>query len=251
MVIWSVPRMWQGLTVAVLASGPSMSAEVAARIRAACIPTVVVNTTFRLAPWAELLYAADHEWWKHTPGALQFEGLKVSVCPVAGVSDPHDGVHLLRETGKNGFDPDPSCIRTGRNSGYQAVHIAAQAGAKRILLCGMDFQNGHWHPEHEAPLRTTHPDFYDIFRAHFQTLVDPLVERGVEVLNCTPGSALRCFPFADLAEVLEGRSPAVTEEMVAAALREQQACAALAPEQRSPQVVVRRMLEAALEAEAS
>lgn len=247
--MWSVPRMWDGLTVAILASGPSMSAEVVARVRAAAIPAIVVNNTFQLAPWAELLYAADYEWWKHTPGALQFEGLKVSVCPPAGIHNPFLGVHLLRETGKNGFDPDPSCIRTGRNSGYQAVHFAAQAGAKCILLCGMDFRNGHWHPEHAAPLRTTHPDYYDIFRAHFQTLVDPLAERGIEVLNCTPGSALRCFPFADLAEVLECRSTAVTAGMVAAALREQRACAALPPEQRSQQAVVRRMLEAALEAE--
>ena len=32
---WTIPRMWEGRTVAVMASGPSMSQEVADKVRAA------------------------------------------------------------------------------------------------------------------------------------------------------------------------------------------------------------------------
>jgi len=37
---------------------------------------------------------------------------------------------------------------------------------------------------------------------HFPTLQPALTERGIEVINCTPGSALTCFPMGNLDEVL-------------------------------------------------
>lgn len=195
--MWSVPKLWRGQTVAVLASGPSMSAEVAKTVQAAGVPVIVINTTFRLAPWADVLYAADEMWWAETPDALKFAGLKVSVGKVKGV-------HQLRNTGKVGFDPDPSALRTGGNSGYQAVHLAAHFGAKTVVLCGFDFQGGqHWHPDHKAPLRKTLPDIYPVWAKHFETLRTELDMRGVTVFNSTPGSALRVFQEKPLQESLQ------------------------------------------------
>lgn len=191
---WAVPPLWRGQTVAALASGPSMSAEVAEQVRRAGIPAVVVNNTFRLAPWAQMLYAADTEWWQHTQDARKFAGLKVSVDSGA----PIKGVHLLRPTGDTGFDPDPTCIRTGGNSGYQAVHVAAQAGAARILLCGFDMRGEHWHTRHQHPMRETGPDTYRRWIERFETLkLCP-----AEIVNCTPGSALRCFKEQSLEDAL-------------------------------------------------
>lgn len=192
---WSIPRMWEGRTVAVLASGPSMSSVVASTVRVAAIPAIVVNETFRLAPWADLLYAADEDWWKVTPEAMQFSGMKVSVAKIPGV-------RKLINTGVTGFDPDPACIRTGGNSGYQAIHIAAHCGASRILLCGFDMHGNHWHPEHKHPLKTTPQETYPRWCSRFEVLAVELKDRGVTVLNCTPGSALKVFPMADLNEAL-------------------------------------------------
>jgi hypothetical protein len=176
-----------------------MTPHVAAAVRN--VPTIVINDTFRLAPWAALLYAADDAWWMANPDALAFAGLKVSVACLPGVE-------MLRHTGSTGYDPDPSCIRTGSNSGYQGVHIAAQAGASRILLCGFDMtaaRGAHWFGPHTKPgLVNTTPETYERMIRRFATLKDELDARGVEVINCTPGSALKCFRQADLAEVLEG-----------------------------------------------
>lgn len=194
--MWSVPRMWEGRTAVVLASGPSMSADVAETVRQSGAATVVVNTTFRLAPWADVLYAADEMWWQETPEALQFAGLKVSVGRIKGV-------HQLRNSGKVGFDPDPSALRTGGNSGYQAIHLAAHAGARTIVLCGFDMHGGaHWHPDHKAPLRNTMPDYYPVWAKHFETLRTELDMRGVTVFNSTPGSALKAFREKPLQEAL-------------------------------------------------
>lgn len=195
---WRVPAMWTGRTVAVLASGPSMTPHVAAAVRS--VPTIVINDTFRLAPWAALLYAADEAWWHANPDALAFAGLKVSVASVPGVEQ-------LRNSGTQGFDDDPGCLRTGSNSGYQAVHLAAHAGAARILLCGFDLsakKGAHWFGTHGSGLVNTAPETYARFIRRFEELQPLLAARGVEVVNCTPGSALKCFPAADLADMLEG-----------------------------------------------
>jgi hypothetical protein len=201
MCSWVVPRLWDGHTVAVLASGPSMSQAVADKVKAAGVPAIVINRTFELAPWAAMLYGADAEFWRQTPAAHQFAGLKVTCSDVPDV-------HRLKASGSDGFDPKPGFIRTGGNSGYQAVHIAAQAGARRILLCGFDMtgdRGAHWHGEHQHPLRETGPGTFERWVKAFPTLVDALSEIGVAVLNATPGSALRCARFVDLEEALDAR----------------------------------------------
>jgi hypothetical protein len=44
---------------------------------------------------------------------------------------------------------------------------------------------------------------------HFRSIAEPLKAAGVQVLNCTPDSALDCFPVADLRSVLQPKSEAV------------------------------------------
>ena len=65
---------------------------------------------------------------------------------------------------------------------------------------GVDKGRTHWHDE-------PRPDgFADVLAQsmlpHFASLAGPLAERGVEVVNCTPDSALECFPKATLEDAL-------------------------------------------------
>jgi len=193
--MWAVPKLWPGQTVAILASGSSLSPNVVEAVRRAQLPVVVTNNVFHLAPWADMLYAADAGWWRyHAQEALKFKGLKVT----AQSSVEFPAVMCLRNTGTCGFDADPRCIRTGGNSGYQAIHVAMQAGAERILLFGFDMRGGHYHGPHPEPLRNTTEDTFSRWRERFKTLKVCADSRGIEILNCTPGSALECFPPGDL-----------------------------------------------------
>lgn len=188
---WSVPPLWQGQTVWVLATGPSMGPQVAQAASRSRQPVLVVNDAFRLAPDAALLYAADTSWWRANPDARQFAGLKL--C--ADDTLPGADVYTLRHTGKLGFDADPRCIRSGGNSGYQAVHVAVQAGAARILLCGFDMHGTHYFGRHDkGDLQNTPPEKFALWRARFAALNG----HGAEIINCTPGSALACFPRGDV-----------------------------------------------------
>jgi hypothetical protein len=181
--MWSVPPIFAGKTVAVFATGPSLTKEQCEDVQH--LPAVAVNDAYRLAPWADVLYAADGEWWRHHPDALKFEGLKVSCMS----SSP---VHQLQQGGVEGFDERLTHIRTGGNSGYQAIHLAIQAKASRVLLYGFDMHGEHFFGRHPAPLRNTEPEHYVRWLPRFAALNG----RGAEIINCTPGSALTCFTFA-------------------------------------------------------
>lgn len=172
-----------------MASGPSMSRDVAAKVHESGHPAIVVNTTFRLAPWAWMLHAADWRWWMSHPDAIRFAGMKVTIEANA------PEVKRLRNTGIDGFDPDPTCIRTGNNSGYQAVHSAIHTGAARILLTGFDMSGGHWHGDNVGGTRRD-------WIARFPVLGSAARERGIEIINCTPRSALKAFPMMPLEEAL-------------------------------------------------
>lgn len=187
-------------TMAVLGSGPSMKQRDADLLHIAGIPCIAVNNTFRMAPWAWMLYAADVEWWAlpANADAHRFAGFKVSCQSVRGV-------HMLRNAGKEGWSDAADCLHTYGNSGAQALQIAAKAGATRVLLLGFDMAGGHWHPEHQAPLRTTLRDTYDVWVSRFPLLAGHLAAKGVDVVNCSPGSALTCFRCSTLDQELATR----------------------------------------------
>lgn len=183
--------VWRGDTVAVIATGQSLTQDQVDRAKG--LRVIVVNDAFRLAPWADMLYAADARWWQHNPDALAFTGKKL--C-----AQPHrpEGVFYIQSSGVGGFDPDPARIRTGGNSGYQAIHVAIHQGATKIILLGFDMHGTHYFGPHKAPLRNTHEVSFRLWRERFSALNN----RGAEIINCTPGSKLRAFPVMTLDQAL-------------------------------------------------
>jgi hypothetical protein len=195
--------MWEGQTVAVMASGQSLTADAAEAVRH--LPRVVTNATYRRAPDADVIYGSDTAFWRHAEYADVFEcpGLRVSCEQIRGVHpNTPPGVLILRHAGSHGFIDDPTQIRTGANSGYAAIHIAASAGAKRILLLGIDMQGGHWHGRHPHGLNNPREFSFKRWIRYFNGLAPHLTERGIEVFNCSPVSALTCFPKASLCDLL-------------------------------------------------
>ena len=191
-----VPKMWPGQTVVCIASGPSLTREDCDFVRGKA-RVIVVNTSYQLAPWADVLYACDARWWKWNRGAKDFHGMTFAMERRA--AQYRKDIRLVKVGKPEGLSDDPLYLNTGKNSGYQALNLAYLAGASRILLLGYDLQRGpkgemHWHKEH--PMRTPH--LYPEFRRRFETLVEPLQQRGVEVVNVTRNSALECFPKMSL-----------------------------------------------------
>lgn len=208
---WAVPPEWRGETVVILASGPSMTREVAEYVRGKARVIAVSNQGIdnevagqvvpAIAPWADVLYSADAKWWTfHRERALAFAGRRVSVRSALRWPE----VLTLDLSPEPVFDPRPTHIASGGNSGYQALHLGVQFGATRAVLCGFNMKDvhgrNHWFGRH--PPRLHSRGRYSAWLQSFGRLAVVLKERGVEVINATPDSALKCFPCAKLEAVL-------------------------------------------------
>lgn len=196
----AVPRLWPSSTIVLLGGGLSLTAEDVDHCRGRA-RVIAINDGHRLAPWADVLYAADEKWWRHYEGVPTFTGLRYSLQRGAG----DWGVTVLHNTGPHGLELNPTGLRTGMNSGYQAMNLAVHLGASRVVLLGYDMQRqdgrpSHWFGEHPAAIQSSAP--YESFLACFDFIVEPLKRLGVEVVNCSRRTALTCFRRAPLSEVL-------------------------------------------------
>jgi hypothetical protein len=180
-----------------IASGPSLTqADVDYCKNKARV--IVINDNYKLAPWADVLYACDPMWWEWHNGVPGFEGCKITQDKKSAKKYYLDHIQSAR---KPGLSLHPSTIHTGANSGYQAINLAYHFGAKKIILLGYDMQIGkrsHWFGEHPNGVRSNYTDFLH----HFKTIAAQLPALDLEIINCTRVTALNCFPTANLESVL-------------------------------------------------
>jgi len=196
--VTQVPRIWPGSTIVCLGGGPSLTpADVHAVRVDRHAHVIAINDAYLLAPRADILYAADRAWIDQHDGVPSFLGPKYSIESHDTTSRPD--WTILRNTGWLGLETDPSGLRAGHNSGYQAINLAVHFGARRILLLGYDMapsEDGREHWFQDGPDRKMSP--YPQMCAAFETLVEPLAALGVEVINCSRRTALTAFPCQPL-----------------------------------------------------
>ena len=152
---------------------------------------LVVNDNYRLAPWADWLYACDGAWWKVYANDVRDTFSGQCWTRDQSAADKY-GLHWIRSVSEPGLSFDQGVIHEGGNSGYQALNLAVHFGARRILLLGYDMGGRHWFGDHPASLPVQ--SNYRIFLDNFATLPNDLARAGVEVINCTRDTALTVFP---------------------------------------------------------
>lgn len=191
-----------------IASGPSLTREDCEKVRGERV--IVINTSYLLTPWAEILYACDGHWWDwhhNDPEMIAFRGRRITQDADAA---KRYGLEYIKGKDAPGLSREPGTIHTGQNSGVQAIGLACQEGATEILLLGYDMQatNGrrHWfgnHPNQEHG----EIDHYDSVLRHsfsrpYKSVAEDAEKMGVKILNCSRETSLTCFPRADLDSVL-------------------------------------------------
>lgn len=202
-----VPKLWPGETVVCIGGGPSLTPEDVAfcrgRARVIAIKEAAVSSYPGIvppAPWADVLYACDAKWWQFEKGAPSFTRPKFALQQPSMPTWP--GVHILRNTGQEGLELDPTGLRTGCNSGYQAINLAVHLGAAKIVLIGFDMWGGangaNWFGRHPNHVGSPYP----LFLEKFASIAEPLKAAGVEVVNASRQTMLRVFPRVSLDEAL-------------------------------------------------
>lgn len=182
--------LWEGKTAVCIASGPSLIAEDCAAVEKAGLPAIAVNSSWKLARFAGVVYAGDLAWWKEYGGEIDIDAERWTCSSRAAKLY---GLKLHKAGGEY-------------NSGLRAVQLAVHFGAKRVLLLGYDASvkaGTHWHGSHE---KTKNPD--EARCEKWRRQFSKLDTKDVEVINCTPGSALECFPKMTLTEAMTAVSTA-------------------------------------------
>lgn len=198
---------WRGETAIIIASGPSLKKQDVELCRGRG-KVIAIKKCIELAPWADVVYGCDGPWWRSVQGLMSFKGLKLAYEPT--VCGSEYGIQCV-------LIPDPKCnaflfdkvgtVGAGRNSGFQAVNLAAQFGATRIILLGFDMQGetgAHWYGRNNW-MQANNPDQYSYhnWRKAFEAAAPALKQRGVEVINASRETALTCFRRMSIADALE------------------------------------------------
>lgn len=197
------PFNWRDHTVVVVASGPSLTDEQITLIEHSVVFTIAVNNSYAKLQHPDVVYACDYLWWKlnHMKAKQNIPRRQLWTQDRAA-AEQFQLSHIQWE-GKDGLGKRG--LRVNGNSGAGAINLAYHFGARRILLVGMDMKPGpngekHWHPDHPKPL--VQGQQFEEWRKKMGVLAADLKTEGVTVVNCTPGSALTCFPMGDLEQEL-------------------------------------------------
>jgi len=193
-----IEKIFDNETVYLVAGGPSLKGFDFNKLINK--NTIAINKAFIYCE-CDVLYWTDMRFYKWFEKEIkEYKGLKVTNKPNPIAKD----IINLRDSGRTGLDTDPRALRHGNNSGYAAINLAYHTGAKNIILLGYDMgQTGTTSHFHDGYNIRHNPKIYqNNMLPHFNTIVEPLREKGVNVWNANPNSNLKCFPFCTIDEAL-------------------------------------------------
>ncbi len=208
-----VPRLWPGVDVLLMASGPSLTQQDADAVAAATasrgpksLKVITVGEAWRAAPYADALYHGDRAWWDAYAGAPAFPGLAVTQDANGGLPCADRwGLSVVTSVKAPGISTDPAVVNRGWNSGFQALQLAIHLGAARVILLGFDMgkaADGRKSYAVNRPAQLVRTSPYELFVRAFHDAAPQLAQVGVEVVNASRVSALQCFPRVDLQDAL-------------------------------------------------
>lgn len=177
---------------AVLASGPSLGFDDYADVKAikeSGIKTIAVNSTWKVAPFCDVIYAGDTVFWKHNDKEIDIDAVRWTCARNAM------GLYRCNYRARK--------IKPGYNSGALAIELAANVyKAKPIILLGFDVSLKHGIHHHGKHKHTANPtmDRVKKWNQQFRCLSER-IEKAT-VYNCSRYSELGYFEKRNLIEVL-------------------------------------------------
>jgi hypothetical protein len=204
-------RILLGRTACLIGTGPSLTKEQIETAQRKGFALCGVNNTWKLAPLA-VLYACNYQWWKH------YWCDELALYPAQKWTTNRDAarefwLNYIAETNRPGLSTSPDIVHHGHGSGYTLLNLAYLMGAERIVLLGYDLKYApdydgkarqigssqrHYFGEYPAALQHW-PSVYVRDGRHIELLGlyrSVAAQGAVEIINCSPDSALDCFPVA-------------------------------------------------------
>lgn len=197
---------WSGETAAIIASGPSLKKKDVELLRGRA-RVIAIKKCVEYAPWADIVYGCDGPWWRGVQGLMKFQGLKLAFEPtVCGSEYGIKKVEIDKFRDRFLFDKVGK-VGSGGNSGFQALNLVAQFGAKRIILLGFDMQGddgAHWYGRNNWAMCNNPMQInYQRWQRSFESAAFELSKRGIEVINASRNTALKCFRVQPIETALQ------------------------------------------------
>jgi len=202
-----IARDLPGATAFIVGGGPSAALADLGRLRGH--PVVVINRSFDLVPWADVLFFADSRCWRwYKDGFESFAGRVVTVYERTPLPVYPARFEQYRKARPPLLSRDPNALALARTSMTGAINYLTLRGAARIVILGLD---GKASPGPDGKLRTHHhaphprppaPGGWDKHGRELRGILPCLRDLGVEVVNASPGSACDAFPVLTLDEAL-------------------------------------------------
>jgi hypothetical protein len=208
-------HQWRGQPVVCIASGPSVTQSQVDYCRQRA-RTIAINDSYRLAPWADAFFASDARWWDKYHADLNTLTHGGQMWTMQEVAAQTHHINLAPAKYEKGLNTERGFINHGTHSGFQAINLAYQFGASKIILLGYDCKYKH-HPECKRNDEGkclqpklckrhwfgSHPagwgDANHILRwvESYRT-----IKADIPIINCSPDTDVDAFPIMDLREAL-------------------------------------------------
>lgn len=207
---------WRGSRCFLIGGGPSLRGFDFSLLRGERI--IAINRAIEFVPFAELFYSMDWSFYRGIFRKKYGEQLFIAY-------QRFSGIRCWLNLGNYGYGPEVYSLRglhsecfpttlakgifSGSNSGYGALMIASCLGASPIYLLGYDLkydgQRTHFHAGYAAMRSSGNDARMKRFKLHFEKIAPKIKAHGDRVINLNRDSALRCFEFSSISEVLNGQ----------------------------------------------
>lgn len=164
------------------------------------------NTIFSLN--LDVHHACNYQWHDYYAERIKYIACdKWTTRPE--VADRYPWILYIAERWIPGLSTDPSFIAAHHGSGPQLLNLALKYGYNRMLLSGWDMRHRgerHYFGEYPEPLlhytKNLGPNGELIGLIKEMETIHPS-DYGIEIINCTPGSALTHFPMGELRDYVK------------------------------------------------
>lgn len=176
---------WSGQTVVCIGGGPSVTNDQIETVKKLNAKVVAVNSSWKIAPFCDVIYAADGAWWNAYGSEVNVSAERWTCSENAAKH------HKINRHGR---------FTSALNSGLRAIQFCLNRNAERVLLIGYDcsVKNGvhHYGPH----TKTGNPT--DINCRKWQKQFESLDLDKSKVINCSAYTELTTFKRGNLEDFL-------------------------------------------------
>ena len=221
--------LFKGETGIIVGTGPSLSNEQLDLVNSAKLfgdaRVFAINNSFEKVEATDVQLSCDGPWWRYYwprwKELRELPAMKFTWYPEIA---KNFGIKYIRAIVKEGLSTDPGIVHINHGSGPMIINLALHFGISRLLLIGHDMKfapdydglkrKAGSSPRHyfgEYPKQLQHWPSVKVRQGvlnglitSYDSIQNDIQKRNIdlEIINCTPGSALTSFPISTLEKEL-------------------------------------------------